>query len=168
MTLSIQVSTWHLTLGPLDFRLTFSPSFPINAFGSNPRCFIRSLNFDGYDEYNSHPASHDYEPPSVGGLGLHGGGHATTGLALEDFFASPADPAFMLFRGQVDRLWTLWRGKDEAHCRYAVNGSSAIWYGPQTPDVTMDTYVDFGVMGDSRQMVKMMSPTQNGHYYQYE
>ncbi|KAJ5782240.1 domain di-copper centre [Penicillium paradoxum] len=154
----------QLTLGPLDFSMAFAPSLPENAFASNPRCFTRSLNDWIATRYTNQTAV-DQLLATTNIIDFQ---QVMTMNPPSDFFASPADPAFMLFHGQVDRLWAIWQAEDEATRRYAVNGSSTIWYGQQTPDVTMDTYVEFGVLGAARQMVKMMDPTRNGYCYRYE
>lgn len=44
--------------------------------------------------------------------GLHPGGHFTIGGMNNDLFSSPADPAFYFHHAQVDRVWTLWQGRD--------------------------------------------------------
>jgi tyrosinase len=171
-----------LSLGPFDFGLAFGTSIPSNAFEYNPRCFSRNLNNYVASTYNNQTdvdnvlaASDIIEfqtllggaPPTLANLGVHGAGHCTIGTTMQDFFASPADPAFMVFHGQIDRLWTLWQAEDPNTRRYAINGSSTIWYAPTTPEVTLDTVLEFNVLGPKKTMLELMSPTEYDFCYQY-
>jgi hypothetical protein len=83
-------------------------------------------------------------------LGVHGGGHFSIGLGLQDFFASPADPTFFLHHGMIDRVWTIWQAADPHVRQFQLSGTSTIFNGNNTPQVTLDTMQDWGVLGGGR------------------
>jgi tyrosinase len=171
-----------VNLGPFSFALTFGTSIPPNAFDYNPRCLSRSLNdwvttnylnWTDIDDLLNAPTIIDFQtllsgiPPSLATLGIHGAAHNCVGESLADFFASPQDPAFMLLHGQIDRLWTTWQAADETSRRYAINGSSSIYYATTTPEATLNTMLDWNVLGESRTMLEVMSPLAYDYCYKY-
>lgn len=170
----------QLHLGPFDIEEAYRSTLRPDAFRYNPRCFTRSLNsyissiFMNQTSVDRLLASTDITDfqttinfnPSVTDFGIHGGGHFTLGETMADMFSSPQDPAFMLHHGMVDRLWAMWQAEDERTRRYAMNGSSTMWDRPNTPPVTVETEVEFGVLDRPRRMGELMDP--RGFHYCYE
>lgn len=110
----------------------------------------------------------DHWPARPDGVfGVHGGGHFSLGAAMQDLFASPQDPAFMLHHSMLDRLWTNWQAKDEKNRRYAINGTTTILNPPWGQKVTLDTVMEFGVLDRPRRIREVMSPTAGGLCYSY-
>jgi tyrosinase len=110
----------------------------------------------------------DHWPANAEGvLGVHGGGHFSLGATLQDLFASPQDPAFMLHHGMIDRLWGQWQARDERQRRFALNGTSTILNPPDGIPVTLDTDMEFGVLDSPRSIRDSMNPTSGGYCYSY-
>lgn len=59
--------------------------------------------------------------------GLHPAGHFTIGGMNSDLWDSPADPAFYLHHAQVDRVWTLWQGRNLARRETELMGTTT-WF----------------------------------------
>lgn len=122
---------------------------PVNSTGSlpgwigdgsgldyNPRCLTRDINsywslkdlnyakvqsaivdtvdFASFSQRFAHP-------------GLHSSGHFTIGGMNNDLFISPGDPAFYFHHAQVDRVWTLWQGRDLARRENELMGTTT-WF----------------------------------------
>ncbi|KAH8886012.1 Di-copper centre-containing protein [Thozetella sp. PMI_491] len=167
-----------VNLGPFDFGLIYT-GLPANWTAYNPRCLIRDLNDYGMQRFNNHSVieellaqedmgSFQYYMSQGNIMGPHAGGHYALGYALYDFFASPLDPAFFLHHGQVDRMWLLWQEKKPATRWYALNGTSTVFNGNSTPEVTLDTEITFGLLGKTRTLKEVANP-RAGHYcYRYE
>lgn len=100
-------------------------------------------------------------------LGVHGGGHFSIGLGLQDFFASPADPAFFLHHGMIDRVWALWQGMGEGRV-WELSGTSTIFNGNSTPPVTLETLQDWGVLAEgTRETWSLLQVGEEGFCYRY-
>jgi tyrosinase len=156
---------------------------PPTAFDYNPRCFNRSLNNFVGSHYNNQTIVDrllvstdiidfqtvmDHWPARPDGvLGVHGGGHFSLGATLQDLFASPQDPAFMLHHGMIDRLWAIWQSGDEKKRRHALNGTSSILNPPGGKPVTLETEMEFGVLDRPRSIGRVMDPTKDGYCYTY-
>ena len=128
-----------------------------------PHCFERDLNSYVAETYTNQ-TSVDYliyEAPTIDvfqnvmsgtpgtlDLGVHGGGHLSGGLDLFDFFASPSDPAFHLHHGMVDPVWTMWQAQDPENRQYALSGTLTTLNIPPSPNVTLDDYLSWGVLGE--------------------
>lgn len=173
----------EIHLGPFARDLSSVTKIPSPGFDYNPRCLNRSLN----DFVSSHYGNvtlvtrlmesteitefqtvMDHWPPQPDGvLGLHGGGHFSVGATLQDLFASPQDPAFMLHHAMIDRLWGMWQAIDEKNRRYALNGTNVILNPPWAPPVTLDMTMEFGILDGPRQVHEVMSSTDNGMCYMY-
>lgn len=172
----------QIHMGPFPRNLPDTTKIPAPAFDYNPRCFNRSLNnFVGthYNnvtivdrllastDINDFLTVMDHWPAKPNGvLGVHGGGHFSLGSTLQDLFASPQDPAFMLHHAMIDRLWGIWQSKD-AKNRNALNGTVKILNPPTAKIVTLDTDMEFGVLDRPRSVGRSMNPTQNGYCYSY-
>lgn len=110
----------------------------------------------------------DHWPPRPDGvLGPHGGGHFSLGATLQDLFASPQDPAFFLHHGMVDRMWTMWQAKDDLNRRYAINGTTVILNPAGTPEVTLETVMEWGILDRPRRVIEDMDPKAFGFCYGY-
>jgi tyrosinase len=86
---------------------------------------------------------------------------------MQDLFASPQDPAFMLHHCMIDRLWSMWQSTDEKHRRHALNGTTTILNPPWGQLVTLNTMMEFGVLDRPRRVGEVMSPTEHGLCYSY-
>lgn len=170
----------QLHLGPFDVTEAYH-SLRADAFRYNPRCFTRSLNSNLASMFTNETcvdrllASTDIvdfqrtinlNPSLTGLVGIHGGGHFTLGDTMADMFASPQDPAFTLHHGMVDRLWAMWQTGGRGR-RHAMYGTSSIWNQPATPPVSLDTVLEFGVLGSPRTMRELMDPTAFEYCYRY-
>ncbi|KAL4889718.1 hypothetical protein BDV59DRAFT_195521 [Aspergillus ambiguus] len=173
---------WIINMGPFNINQSYSDALPANAFAYNPRCLVRSLNDWIIQTYNNQTvvdlllAAPDIiefqnilggfpDPPIP--LGPHHTGHRSLGPDMLDFFASPQDPAFWLHHGMVDRLWTMWQGQDEMNRRFSLNGSSTTWCRTNTPEVTLDTTVEFGILDKPRRLYELMNPGTGMYRYSY-
>ena len=66
----------------------------------------------------------------------------------------------------VDRTWTLWQDADERR-RYQLQGTSTILNGNSTPNVTLDTYQDWGILGRVKKTKELLSPRAYDFCYEY-
>ncbi|KAL4756315.1 tyrosinase family protein [Aspergillus foveolatus] len=171
-----------LRMGPFPYELTSQPTLPDWAFAYNPRCFTRSLNSAVLTCFNSDAAvsallaSPDvtafqqkldgFPNPEKGVAGLHTGGHLSLGEPMQDAFAGPQDPAFMLHHAMVDRLWALWQEMDRGARLVQTNGTSTIFNAPRTPEVTLDTVVEFGGLGKSMRLGDLMDSSRYCYIYE--
>jgi tyrosinase len=171
-----------LHLGPFDYNLTSRDSLPSWAFAYNPRCFTRSLNTEVLARFNNQNAidallaSKDitafqhaldnFPNPQAGVAGVHGGAHLCLGEPIQDAFAGPQDPAFMLHHAMVDRLWVMWQDADRDARLYQTNGTSSIFNKPRTPEVTLGTKVDFGILGISKRVGDLMDSRRYCYVYE--
>ncbi|KAF7183614.1 hypothetical protein CNMCM7691_003893 [Aspergillus felis] len=176
-------TNWTVRLGPFNMSEAFLDSLRPTAFADNPRCLSRSLNSWVIDHFNNQvavdrvlstrtitefqQAMQNFPFKKAFTLGPHDAGHRSLGKDMLDLFASPQDPAFMLHHGMVDRLWTMWQNTDEAGRRYALNGSSSSFYKVNTPPVTLDTTVEFGILDRPRTLVELMNPREYDYCYRY-
>ncbi|KAH6617539.1 hypothetical protein F5144DRAFT_660919 [Chaetomium tenue] len=106
-----------------------------------------------------------------GGLGpggVHASGHWQVGLNALDVYASPSDPVFWLHHAQVDRVWTIWQGQDPAARAYQVWGTGTAANDPPSDNVTLDTSMDFGIIGDPRTIREVSSTVDGDYCYVYE
>lgn len=152
---------------------------PANWSDYTPRCLHRDLNDPAITTFNNkHNVDFLLAQPGIGSfsnymdgngpdLGPHHSGHLAAGPALLDVFASPADPAFMLHHGMIDKVWSIWQEADPTRL-YTYSGTSTIFNQPTTPLVYNDTLIFFGVLGDTI-AVKETVNTMSGRYcYRYE
>ncbi|KAH6842311.1 hypothetical protein B0I37DRAFT_392924 [Chaetomium sp. MPI-CAGE-AT-0009] len=100
--------------------------------------------------------------------GVHASGHWQVGLNALDVYASPSDPVFWLHHTQVDRLWTIWQGQDLAERTYLVWGTGTAANDPPSDNVTLDTSMDFGIIGDPRTIREVSSTIDGDYCYVYE
>ncbi|GLI80797.1 hypothetical protein PoHVEF18_009154 [Penicillium ochrochloron] len=173
----------RIHLGPFSRDLTSFTEIPSPKFEYNPRCLNRSLNNFVTSHYNNativsrllastdivdFQTVMDHWPPRPDGvLGVHGGGHFSLGATMQDLFASPQDPAFMLHHCMIDRLWAMWQSRDEKNRRYALNGTTNILNPPWGQPVMLNTTMEFGVLDRPHEVREVMNPTGYGLCYTY-
>ena len=172
-----------VNFGPFDDSISFQNIYPPNWQAYTPHCLTRDLNNYVATRYGNQGivdrllnASSIIEfqgnltsyPTDVDNFGPHGGYHVALGRTMEDFYASPGDPAFYLHHGQVDRMYTVWQDIDPATRRNALNGTMTFGYAPDTPEVTLETVIDWGVLGQPRKMGELMDPMGGYLCYRYE
>lgn len=103
-------------------------------------------------------------------LGVHLGGHYSTGPVLGDFFASPADPVFWLLHAQLDRLWWQWQsagnGWDRIFGRNALSGGNTTVNIPPSPNVTLDYVMNWDVLSTKAKTIREVMDVRE-YCYQY-
>ncbi|KUJ14989.1 Di-copper centre-containing protein [Mollisia scopiformis] len=166
-----------ISFGPFDFALAFT-GLPSNWTTYTPHCLVRDLNNYVATRYGNQTAIdvvmnttnvEDFQNTMSGAdinLGPHGGGHFSIGYSLLDFFASPADPAFFLHHGMIDRLWMMWQVVDEKRV-WELSGTSTIFNGNDTPEVTLETMQTWGVLGKDRKTKELLRVGHEGFCYEY-
>ncbi|EAW24774.1 putative polyphenol monooxygenase [Aspergillus fischeri NRRL 181] len=172
---------WPANMGPLNFHdldELYRPLDP-SAFRYNPRCLMRSFNarplhrFAGADAVQQILAAQTIQeflavldPSTAGRLGAHAAVHVALGPTMGDVFSSVQDPAFFLHHAMVDRLWGMWQDAGPER-RYALNGTAWMFDPPWATDVTVDTVVEFGVLGGPRKIADLMDPLGGEYCYIY-
>ncbi|KAK4142681.1 uncharacterized protein C8A04DRAFT_38068 [Dichotomopilus funicola] len=168
---------FEVRLGPVGYE----PRGPEGGLGYNPRCLTRDLSpefgygtrpsavtelVDGCEDVECFSVGMD-APRGVPG-GIHGSGHWQVGLNALDVYASPSDPVFWLHHAHVDRVWALWQGQNLEERTYQVWGTLTAANDPPSEEATLDTPMDFEVLGEPR-TIKDTSSTIDGEYcYVYE
>ncbi|KAL2162525.1 hypothetical protein VTH06DRAFT_7439 [Thermothelomyces fergusii] len=164
---------FEVRLGPVAFE----PRGPQGGLGYNPRCLRRDLS--PHFSAGTHPAAvvalldgcggdlgcvvRDMDAPGGVPGGVHASGHWQVGPDALDVFASPSDPVFWLHHAQVDRLWTIWQGLDVGARTYQVWGTATAANDPPSDDVTLETLMDFGILGEAKTVGEVAS-TVDGEY----
>ncbi|SPQ26437.1 88c663b0-d9d2-428b-889e-92a8e620b601 [Thermothielavioides terrestris] len=169
---------YEVRLGPVGYE----PKGPDGGLGYNPRCLTRDLSpeFSKGTRPSAVTALVDgckddlgcvnEEMDMAGGVpgGIHASGHWQVGLHALDVYASPSDPVFWLHHTQVDRVWTIWQGQNIEGRTRQVWGTSTAANIPPTPNVTLDTMMDFGVLGPAKSIRQLVSPVEGEYCYMYE
>jgi hypothetical protein len=106
------------------------------------------------------------DPSTTGRLGAHAAGHVALGPTMGDVFSSVQDPAFFLHHAMVDRLWAMWQAASPQR-RFALNGTAWMFDPPWAPNVTVDTVVEFGVLGGLKRVADLMDPLEGEYCYIY-
>ncbi|KAH1272804.1 hypothetical protein KXW42_006138 [Aspergillus fumigatus] len=101
-----------------------------------------------------------------GRLGAHAAVHVALGPTMGDVFSSVQDPAFFLHHAMVDRLWGMWQEAGPGR-RDALNGTAWMFDPPWATNVSVDTVVEFGVLGGPRKIADLMDPLAGQHCYIY-
>jgi len=122
--------------------------------------------------------------------GIHAGGHFTIGSLNDDAYASAGDPAFWLHHSQIDRVWTIWQSLNPANRTHQVYGTSTafnsgsrshfphlpkdksvlmrpILLDPPSPNVTLDTSINFGVLAPQQPIHNLVSSIDGPFCYMY-
>lgn len=172
-----------LNFGPFDPDSMEYNALPPGAFDYKPHCLTRNFNnnlsarFHNQDRVDRLLASTNIIefqarmetfPRTNLSIGLHGGGHNSVGGTMIDFLASPQDPSFMVHHSMIDRMWASWQVMDEEKRRYALNGTSTIRMGSDTPSVTPDTVLEFGTLDRPRKIRELLDPMGNDYCYTYD
>ncbi|PQE29394.1 hypothetical protein CJF32_00003136 [Rutstroemia sp. NJR-2017a WRK4] len=165
-------SDYTVNLGPV----AFAPYGPDGGMGYNPRCLSRDI---------SPVWANNTKPTDVVRLvngctdlgcfdtaceaidGVHGGGHFTMGGLGLDAYSSPGDPAFWLHHAMVDRVWSLWQGLDPKNRVGMVYGTGTAFNVPPSPNVTVDTVIDYGVLAPPQKVGDLGSTISGPFCYTY-
>ncbi|KAL2193336.1 hypothetical protein P885DRAFT_45786 [Corynascus similis CBS 632.67] len=169
---------FEVRLGPVGYE----PRGPQGGMGYNPRCLTRDLSPEF--SYGTRPSAvaglvdgcggelgcFVEEMDAPGGVpgGVHASGHWQVGLDALDVYASPADPVFWLHHAQVDRVWAIWQGQDVSRRTYQVWGTRTSGNDPPSDNVTLETAMDFGVLGEMRTVGDVSSTVDGEYCYLYE
>ncbi|KAF7357228.1 Common central domain-containing protein [Mycena sanguinolenta] len=171
-----------INFGPFSTNDAFEGILPANWQDYTPHCFVRDLNDYVANMYGNTTivdallaASTIAEfqgnmtgyPATLAGLGPHPGIHISLGWALQDFFASPGDPAFYLHHGMVDRTWALWQEMDPENRQTALNGTASLGNPVTSPVVTLDTVVEWGPLGPAKTVGELMDIMSGEYCYRY-
>lgn len=155
-----------------------------NPLTYNPRCMKRDLTSKILEMFNTYPLivgtilNHstiwDFEMgvqgvPGTGSIGVHGGGHYSMGGDPgRDVYASPADPAFWLHHGMVDRIYWIWQNLDLKNRQNTVSGTGTFLNHPASPNTTLDTVLDLGYSSNNTHAMRdLMSTTAGPFCYVY-
>ncbi|KAL2186890.1 Di-copper centre-containing protein [Thermothelomyces heterothallicus CBS 203.75] len=179
------VATGPFRQGRFEVRLgpvAFEPRGPQGGLGYNPRCLRRDLS--PLFSPGTRPSAvvalldgcggdlgclvRDMDAPGGAPGGVHASGHWQVGPDALDVFASPSDPVFWLHHAQVDRVWTIWQGLDLEGRTYQVWGTSTAANDPPSDDVTLETAMDFGILGEAKTVGEVASTVDGEYCYMYE
>lgn len=162
-----------------------NPALPPTAFHYQKRCFSRNLNqfvatnFQTAEnlagvtnastiaEFQAHLDNASGE----GFPGLHPFGHWTLGPTGADIFSSPADPAFWLHHGMVDKVWTEWQAVDPWARVYGENALFGTVTGlniPPSEDATLGHVVTWGPGTRELPLGALMAVGRGTFCYRYE
>ncbi|KAI1129745.1 Di-copper centre-containing protein [Nemania abortiva] len=163
---------YNVTLGPVAFE----PKGPDGGLGYNPRCLSRDISL----EWSNHTKPTDvlsvlttcndlecFDTQLEAIDGVHAGGHFSMGGLGIDPYASAADPAFWLHHAQVDRVWTIWQNLNPHNRTLQVSGTGTAFNEPPSPNVTLNTTIEFSVLGPQVAVGKTVSTTDNDYCYMY-
>jgi tyrosinase len=80
-----------------------------------------------------------------------------------DFYVSPADPAFYLHHGQIDRLWTIWQMQDSTR-QYAIAGTNTVNNYPPSANTQLTDVMNAGYAGGPNVTVHDVLSTVKGSF----
>ena len=174
-------ANFQVHLAPINASLAQSYARPPPyAFDYKPHCLTRSLNPFIMAVFNNDTIGDRLlkarniteflrimEPSGFDDMGAHGGGHHSIGGDMQNLFISPQDPMFMLHHAMIDRIWGIWQQQDPPNRRNALNGTTIIYDPPDAPLVTLDTVMEFGVLGSTRKVGEVMDPKGYEYCYAY-
>ncbi|EAL89415.1 putative polyphenol monooxygenase [Aspergillus fumigatus Af293] len=150
-------------MGPLnvhDLDELYRPLDP-SAFRYNPRCLERSFNARPLHRFAGAAAVQRILAAQTIQEFL-----AVLDPTMGDVFSSVQDPAFFLHHAMVDRLWGMWQEAGPGR-RDALNGTAWMFDPPWATNVSVDTVVEFGVLGGPRKIADLMDPLAGQHCYIY-
>ncbi|KAH1269443.1 hypothetical protein KXX33_005128 [Aspergillus fumigatus] len=145
-------------MGPLnvhDLDELYRPLDP-SAFRYNPRCLERSFNARPLHRFAGAAAVQRILAAQT----------IQEFLAVLDPSTAGPDPAFFLHHAMVDRLWGMWQEAGPGR-RDALNGTAWMFDPPWATNVSVDTVVEFGVLGGPRKIADLMDPLAGQHCYIY-
>jgi len=163
--------------GPFTIVQLFG-TLPANWMDPNPRCLSRSFNnvilrtLNNPTNLVKASASNTVQEfqmisDIVALGGIHVGGHNAVGDTMRDIFSSPQDPAFFLHHSMLDRIWAMWQAQDSDKRRFQYFGTSTVGNQPDTPPVTNDTTLTFGVLGSDIKIGEVANPMAGPYCYRY-
>ncbi|PQE23424.1 hypothetical protein CJF30_00010514 [Rutstroemia sp. NJR-2017a BBW] len=165
-------SDYTVNLGPV----AFAPYGPDGGLGYNPRCLSRDISLvwanntkptDVVRLVNGCTDLGCFDTACEAIDGVHGGGHFTMGGLGLDAYSSPGDPAFWLHHAMVDRVWSLWQGLDPKNRVGMVYGTGTAFNVPPSPNVTVDTVIDYGVLAPPQKVGDLGSTISGPFCYTY-
>jgi len=172
-----------VNLGPvmpmIDTKLGVPRNPRSDGFGYNPRCLRRDVS-DFFTSKYIRPqdiADHikgakdlaafqdSLQNDAASKFCLHTGGHYTIwGDPGGDVYVSPADPAFWLHHGMIDRHWWVWQNQDPA-TRVTQYKGGTVWMVPSSPAGKVDDIQNLDVVkpaADGPVSSKMLLSTTGG------
>ncbi|KAF3008595.1 hypothetical protein E8E13_007659 [Curvularia kusanoi] len=153
---------WKINLGPLQNHLAGVKANPqADGLGYNPRCLSRDISKQAANETTDARVAfliknstdigsfqdllQNFVPGSVG---IHSGGHYTIGGdAGSDLYNSPADPAFFLHHGMVDKVWWTWQNQDVERRTQVIAGTMTFLNQPPSRNATLKDELYLGYVG---------------------
>ena len=171
----------ELHLGPVPITALYNQQLPANWTVRANHCLKRDFNVPVAQEFtNSSAIAYLLAAPDIAefqsrmsGVGTkppgpHTAGHLQIGITMFDLFTSPNDPAFFFHHANVDRMWTIWQDRDLKSRQYALNGTILNYDPPTAPLLTLDTVVNWGVLGPAKPFRQLMSNLKGDFNYVYE
>lgn len=161
------------------------PSLPSTAFQYQKRCFSRNLNqyigtnfqtADNLAALRNASTIAEFQAlldnaSGTGKPGLHPFGHWALGPTGADIFSSPADPAFWLHHGMVDKLWAEWQAVDPWARVYGENALSGPVTGfniPPSENATLGFMMEWGP-NEQQLPIGAVIAVGRGHFcYKYD
>lgn len=173
--------TYTQNLGPASLIM---PGGNVTALADpltyNPRCLKRDLTSEILQMFNTYPLivgtilNHstiwDFQMgvqgvPGTGSIGVHGGGHYSMGGDPgRDVYVSPAEPAFWLHHGMIDRIYWIWQNLDLEKRRTAISGTGTFLNHPESANITLDTVLNLGYAARRTYPVKDLLGTTAGPF----
>ncbi|KAF9698144.1 hypothetical protein EKO04_003883 [Ascochyta lentis] len=173
------MKNWKVNMGPLQNHLAgVKPNPQANGLGYNPRCLSRDISKQAASETTDEKVAfliknstdiksfqdllQNFVPGSVG---IHSGGHYTIGGdAGSDLYNSPADPAFFLHHGMVDRVWWIWQNLDLEKRTHVIAGTLTFLNQPPSRDATLQDELYLGHVGFPNITVDDATSTLSGPF----
>lgn len=177
-------SIGYLPSNPLEMANP-NPALPATAFHYQKRCFSRNLNqfvathfqtADNLAAVENATSIAEFQAlldnaTGEGRPGLHPFGHWTLGPIGADIFASPADPAFWLHHGMVDKLWTEFQAKDpwaRVYGEDALAGTVTGFNIPPSANATLGHIMEWGPNEQQLPVGAVMAVGRGRFCYKYE
>ncbi|KAK4987000.1 hypothetical protein LTR50_004952 [Elasticomyces elasticus] len=167
----------------------FNGVLPSTALNYDPHCLTRDISIGAVQWGNQANVSYLISQPDFpsfnyvmnGALGLmsvHTAGHQAGGGVNGDgssTFGANADPFFYLHHAMVDLTYTVWQALDSKRRQYNITGgnntaylTSTAFNIPPSPIVTLDFELNWGFLGQPRQLRDIMSVTSGPYCYKYD
>ncbi|MCJ1434283.1 hypothetical protein MMC27_003650 [Xylographa pallens] len=171
----------ELHLGPIPISALFTQTLPSNWTLRNNHCLRRDFNVPVAQRFSNGTAvAHLLDAPDIGEFqsrmsgvgnappGPHTAGHLQIGMDMFDVFSSPNDPAFFFHHSNVDRMWTIWQARDPQNRQFALNGTTVNYDPAGAPIADLYTEENWGVLGQPKPMLELMSNRMFDFNFVYE
>ena len=86
---------------------------------------------------------------------------------LQDFYVSPADPAFYFHHTMIDRIWWIWQNQNPATRLGAISGGIS-FFGPSPRNGTLNDPTGLDVNGPNLPLRDLLDTMSGPFCYIYE